>query len=271
MRLAHISDVHLMSTVFSYLQVRNFKQFIGLFNWLMYRRKKICVSRVYKSVELLLESEIDALVVTGDISQLAYSRDYESYAEIMKPLTDRHIPIITIKGNHDHYRKSNKISAAFNKHIRPLCLDSEIESGVYRVKDLELYHLEGAVPTPPFRCWGKITDNGLLDFEERLKKYADSSLPKMAFGHFPLVGENNNLLPHYMELRGAEKVIELLERYKVSSYLCGHIHRPFKNLLPNNIEQFCSGCISDSGLIRLFDVAPDSIREVDNLCPSMAM
>ena len=267
MRLAHISDLHLVSEVSSYFQVRNFKQLIGLFNWVVYRRNKISIKKVYKSVELLLKNDIDALVVTGDISQLACSRDYKRYAEIMLPLTRKNIPVITIKGNHDHYSRSNKLSAAFNKYIKPLALNSEIESGVYRIKDVELFHLEGSVPTPPFRCWGRITAEGLSEVEARLRKYAKSTAQKVAFGHFPLLGENNDILPSYMALRGADKVLHLLERYRVGSYLCGHIHKPFHNLLPNNIRQFCSGSISAEGLIRLFDVNSKSLTELGHLVP----
>lgn len=268
MRLAHISDVHLMSAISAYLQVRNLKQFIGLFNWIIYRRKKISIKKFYRSVEMLVDHNIDGLVVTGDISQLGCPRDYKMYAEIMKPLTDNKIPVITIKGNHDHYSRSSKISEAFNRFIKPLCLGTEVESGVYRIKDIELFHLEGAVPTPPFKCWGKITTDGLKDLEERFRKYAKSTAQKIAFGHFPLLGENNDFLPAYMALRGADKVLQILEKYNVNSYLCGHIHTPFHNLLPNNIQQFCSGCISASGLIRLFDFDDVSVKEVVNLKPS---
>ncbi len=268
MRLAHISDVHLVSALSSYLQVRNFKQLIGLFNWIMYRRNKISIRKVYNSVDMLVEKNIDALVVTGDISQLACSKDYEIYARIMQPLTSKNIPVITIKGNHDHYSTSSKLSLAFDKFIKPLSLNTEVEPGVYRVKGVELFHLEGAVPTPPFKCWGKITSDGLKDIERRFKKYAKSTAQKVAFGHFPLLGEENNSLPAYMALRGADKVLQLLDKYKVSNYLCGHIHKPFANLLPNNIQQFCSGSISASGLIRLFDIAPDNIVEISSLKPA---
>ncbi len=268
MRLAHISDIHLMSAISSYLQVRTLKQLIGLFNWVIYRRKKNCMSRVYKSVEMLVNSDIDALVVTGDISQLAFTKDYKTYAEMMKPLTDRNIPIITIKGNHDHYCRSKKLSKAFNEYIKPLSLGTEIEKGVYKIKELELFHLEGAVPTPPFRCWGKLSAKRLKELENNFKKYAKSTAQKIAFGHFPLLGENNDILPDYMALRGADKALHLLGKYKVTRYLCGHIHKPFKSMLPNNIEQFCSGSISASGLIRFFDVNDDSITEVENIRPS---
>ena len=267
MRLAHISDLHLVSAISSYLQVRNFKQFIGLFNWLIYRRNKINMKKIYRSVEILLKNDIDALVVTGDISQLACSRDYEKYAEIMQPLREKDIPVITIKGNHDHYSRSHKLAAAFTKHIKPLTLNTEIEKGVYRIKEVELFHLEGSVPTPPFRCWGKITAEGLKEVEDILRKYAKSTAQKVAFGHFPLLGENNDFLPPYMALRGADKVLHLLEKYGIGSYLCGHIHKPFNTMLPNNIRQFCSGSISAEGIIRFFEVDMHSVTEVETLLP----
>lgn len=267
MRLAHISDVHIISLLSAFTDVRNFKQFIGLFNWVMYRRKTNNINKVYRAVEILSEKNIDALVVTGDISQLALLHDYREYARIMRPITEKNIPIITIKGNHDHYCRSDKISQAFQKYIAPLELDSRVENGVYRIKDVELFHIEGAVPTPLFRCWGELSLKGLKDLESKLKKHAKSTAQKIAFGHFPLLSATHKTLPAYMELRNADKALKLFERYNIMNYLCGHIHKPFMTKFPNNIKQFCSGSISASGLIHLFDIADNEIFELDTLSP----
>ena len=267
MRLAHISDVHIISLLSAFTHVRNFKQFLGLFNWVMYRRKTNNIDKFYKTVDLLAESDIDALVVTGDISQLAILHDYKQYSKIMSPLTKNNIPIITIKGNHDHYCRSERISKAFQKYIQPLELNSQIEPGVYKIKEVELFHIEGAVPTPLFRCWGELSLKGLKDLEKRFKKYARSTAQKIAFGHFPLLSATNNVLPAYMELRNADKALKLFERYKVMNYLCGHIHKPFTTKFPNNIKQFCSGSISAGGLIHMFDIVDNQIRDVDSLTP----
>lgn len=267
MLIAHISDPHILHGLTSLRYLRNLKQILGLFNWYLKRRKIHQRHKLENTVKEILAKKANVVIVTGDICQLAFANDYLEFARIMQPLKEAGIPVIILQGNHDHYVKSVKSKKAFHKlKIELLCQKVAVENDVYSIQDVDFLAIDGAVPTPPFQCWGLVSEEQLANLRNDFSEL-DSKKTRVAFGHFPLLNSKNLPLPKGMALQNADKILEILQEHKVKAYLCGHIHKAFESTLPGNIKQFCSGSITSYGVLRFLEINGLGIEQKEVFTP----
>ena len=110
-RLAHISDLHLLSlrgaTVLSFLN----KRVTGGANLLLRRAHAHQLALVERALADLAEADVDHLVVTGDLSNLSLAAEFELAHELLRGFGDgRRVSVIP--GNHDRYTYTSDQSAA---------------------------------------------------------------------------------------------------------------------------------------------------------------
>lgn len=266
MLIAHFSDPHILFLRNSLGGMRNFKQALGLANWVFRRRQVHRRARMDAVISHLLEVKPEAVVITGDLCQLAIPADYARFGRMLEPLHSAGIPVILLRGNHDHYSPGIAAQLAFNKLRERFALGCINAHGVARIGGVEFVPVDAAVPTPSFHCWGRIDAGQLSLLRGHLAK--SSCGVRVAFGHFPLLRADGTPLPERMALREAAQVLELLRAHEVRAYLCGHIHKPFHVLLPGDIPQYCAGTITGGGVLRLLRINGGGVRE--EACRSFA-
>lgn len=258
MLIAHFSDPHILFLHHALRSIPNSQQLLGLINWVLHRRLIHRRQRLVGAVQRLLQIKPAAVVVTGDICQLAYPGDYTAFARMMRPLSEAKIPVIILSGNHDLYSHTSRVSEAFLRIQREMALGCWVAEGVAQVGDMEFFALDAAVPTPSFQCWGSLPEGTftrlrkMINEREAESKARTTARLRIAFGHFPLTGADGRPLPERIALREAEEAITLLPQLGIRDYLCGHVHKPYSVLLPSGILQHCSGALTAGGCLRIF-------------------
>lgn len=262
MLIAHLSDPHILYLRHAPAGVRNGKQLFGLVNWLLRRLRVHRRERLKLAVSHLLQTRPEALVITGDLCQLAIPADYHALGRILEPLRLKKIPVFLLRGNHDFYSRSSSAHRAFEDLRHHLALGMCGSDGFAVCGNLEFVPFDGAVPTPAFRCWGRIGEEQLRALETRLAAEKHVGRMRIACGHFPLVLADGKPLPEPIAMRNAGLIPPLLQRHGMLAYLCGHIHKPFTASLPGGIPQFCSGSLTAKGVLRLLEISSAGVREI---------
>ena len=165
-------------------------------------------------IEDILEKypEIDAIVHTGDLAQVATPETYARYQAYMQKLN---IPFYQIPGNHDDIQ-----------HF-PFESPDPIPA-VLRVGEWRIILLNSAVP---HRIDGWIKSEQL----EHLKTILDSNLQQpilIACHHHPLEMKSNWIDRH--KLKNTDELKDVLSTYdNIKAVICGHVHQDSLNVWKN--------------------------------------
>jgi 3',5'-cyclic AMP phosphodiesterase CpdA len=161
-----------------------------------------------------LHRPLDALVLTGDLSDAGQQADYQWLSTRL----GRFAPVVAVPGNHDD-------RDAFRRTLLAGAVGLDLGSGpvntVHEVNDLVILGCDSSVPGE---------DSGLLS-DETLA-WADTVLAEMnpaapavlAFHHPPVLLHDQWL--DGMRQFGADRLAGLLSRHpRVRALLCGHVHQ----------------------------------------------
>jgi 3',5'-cyclic AMP phosphodiesterase CpdA len=103
MRLAHCSDLHLLShDGAKWLELAN-KRWIGAMNLLSTRSRHYHVAAFETMVEDMNALGIDHVLCTGDVTNLALRREFEFARTRFDKLTNGPLGVTVVPGNHDAY------------------------------------------------------------------------------------------------------------------------------------------------------------------------
>jgi 3',5'-cyclic AMP phosphodiesterase CpdA len=155
---------------------------------------------------------VDAVIVTGDLTDFGTAEEYAHFAELVAPLG---VPVLPLPGNHD----DPVVMAAALGHLAPLPGKGDL-SYVADIGELRLVMLDSTVPGQP---------HGLLS-PERLT-WLDGVLATeparpalLALHHPPFASGIRHM--DVQNCFGAEALRALLERHpNVLATVCGHVHR----------------------------------------------
>jgi len=114
-RIAHLSDVHVLDlTAVRWTRFLN-KRLTGLVNLVGHRKNAHPQSLLEAAVaELVLARDIDHVVVTGDLTNLALESEFARARELLSPLSGR---LSVIPGNHDVYTRGAQRSRRFEAYF----------------------------------------------------------------------------------------------------------------------------------------------------------
>ncbi|CAM3785278.1 3',5'-cyclic-AMP phosphodiesterase [Parendozoicomonas haliclonae] len=175
------------------------------------------------------ESEIDHIVVTGDISQ---DDSMESYHYCHKVLSDMHVPFSWLKGNHDDM--STAASVMYQANFPDI---QEVGNWLILMVDT---HVSGEIH-------GMISEEAMARLEEQLVTHQDRPL-LVAMHHHPIPVHSR-----WMDdicLSNREAVMTLLKGYpQVQAVIHGHTHQERDQVyngirvlgIPSTCVQFAPG------------------------------
>lgn len=115
MRIAHLSDIHVLDlTEVRWTRFLN-KRLTGLVNLVGHRKNAHPQALLETAVaELAAAPDIDHVVVTGDLTNLALESELTRARELLSPLAGR---LSVIPGNHDVYTRGAERSRRFEGHF----------------------------------------------------------------------------------------------------------------------------------------------------------
>ena len=193
-------------------------------------------------VERALEEDIDLFLFAGDAYRTAdpTPTQQRAFAECLKPIAEKNIPIVMIVGNHDHPVSFGKASALdiFPYLDGDIHVFRQVDSTVIQTKSGPLQFI--ALPWPirsmlltkeEYRAMkpGQIKEfieQKYLEFVERALDKLDPSLPTVLAAHLSVHGaelsgsEHTSLIEHEPKF-----MVSQLAKPGIDYVALGHIHR----------------------------------------------
>jgi len=162
--------------------------------------------------------QIDAVMITGDLTDGGSQEDYALLKDLLSPIT---VPIFVVPGNHD---SRDRFRAAFEDTLpfgHGPYLDYEAICGDLRIIALDTL-IEGQI-------YGGLDDIQISWLADRLASYTDRLT--IVLMHHPAFPSTIKALDQMTMRVGHEEFTALIDNYAGPlRILSGHIHRPFQTL-----------------------------------------
>lgn len=162
LRIAHVSDLHLLSPAgIKWREMLFNKRLTGYANF-AWRRGRVH-RREYLQAVLAAASTADHIVVTGDVTNLAFEDEFREASRMLDDIA-RKVEVTVIPGNHDIYLRRIQRDRSFPRYFGRFLesdlpeLGVDLPAGRYPCVKLRgsvaIIALSSAVPRPPFIAAG---------------------------------------------------------------------------------------------------------------------
>ena len=234
MRIGHFSDVHLLSLKGSSWVDFLSKRWIGGLNLLTNRARHHRPEIFDAMVEDFNARDIDHLVATGDITNVALESEFSFAREKFDRIELGSKEVTVIPGNHDAYVEKGRehFEAAFGAYFESD--DDWRQQATWpcvRVRgDVAIIGLSTSLQTPWFTCYGVLGDSQIERLEAILSDKRLESKFRLVAIHHPPAG-------HWAArskrgLRDHAEFAAVLSRVGAELVLHGHEHEDISNELP---------------------------------------
>jgi 3',5'-cyclic AMP phosphodiesterase CpdA len=236
MRIAHLSDLHLLAT--ENIPLRRFlnKRATG---WVNLRLKRTAVHRsayVDAIAREVARVGADHVIVTGDFTNLALENEFALARDLLRRsigIGASHVTVVP--GNHDLYTRGALTSGRFGHYfadwlrsdLPELAVDvAGARFPVVKLRgDVAIVALSSAVPRPPFVAAGELGAPQLGALQRVLAHPEVSGRTIVLALHHPVVHEWSTLKQRIEGLRDAPALLRLLRTLERGLVLHGHLHR----------------------------------------------
>ena len=238
MRLAHCSDLHLLSLDGSrWLDFAN-KRWIGGMNLLSNRGRHYHTIAFEDMVEDLNAIGVDHVLCTGDVTNLALEQEFRFARERFDRLTLGPRGVTVLPGNHDAYvaAGATHFSAIFADYFA--CDDGWAwDDGdrdpwpVVRVRGpLAIIGLSTSLQTPWFTAWGRIGARQLERLGRALSDPRLAGKARVVAIHHPPAGPRAT--SRIRGLRDRAELAQVIAQHGATVVVHGHEHRDLRETLP---------------------------------------
>ncbi len=240
MRIAHCSDLHLLSLEGAKVLDFANKRWIGGLN-LLTNRGRHHQSEIFEAMtDDINRVGVDHILVTGDVTNLALDEEFRFARELFGRLTLGPEQVTVIPGNHDTYVQAG--ATYFAKHFgeyfqsdsgSPLP-EGESWPCVRTRGPVAIFGLSTSLKTPWFTAYGVIGDEQLERLRTALldERFAQS-LRLVAIHHSPAEPRARSKV---RGLRDRSKLYKVLEETGAELILHGHEHLDLSASLPGRGE-----------------------------------
>jgi 3',5'-cyclic AMP phosphodiesterase CpdA len=277
MRLAHCSDLHLLSHDGArWVELMN-KRWIGAANLMTNRSRHYHVAAFEQMVEDMNAQGIEHVLCTGDVTNLALEQEFKFARERFDKLAGGPTNVTVIPGNHDAYVAEGieYFAHVFDDYHRadPGWEWPESEGGerwpIVRVRaDLALIGVSTSRATPWFTAYGRV---GEAQLERLAKVLADPRLAgkaRVVAIHHPPAGRRAE--SKIRGLRDHEAFAKVIAEGGADLIVHGHEHRDMTEELagpggPVPVRGVASGTYHHdkperTGRYRIYEIGPGQIR-----------
>jgi 3',5'-cyclic AMP phosphodiesterase CpdA len=241
LRVAHLSDLHLMGGPIPALRLAN-KRLTGWFN-LKYRRHAVHrPAHVRALAAEIRRLDVDHVVITGDLSNLALESEFEAVRRLLDE--DLQLPadrVSIVPGNHDLYTagsaRKRRFAAYFGAYttsdLPDLCIDHPAGAFPFvRFRGpVALIGLASAVPRPPMIAAGEIGKPQLAALAAVLAHPEVATRFPVVLLHHPPNNPASKKRAFTNGLWDAEALREPLRHLHKGLVLHGHLHERVQRAL----------------------------------------
>jgi 3',5'-cyclic AMP phosphodiesterase CpdA len=248
MKIAHFSDLHLLSLVG--VPTRRFlnKRFTGWLN-LRFKRGHIHHSAYVKAIAReIARRGVEHVVVTGDLTNLALESEYELARDLFEEDLGLDASRVTIvPGNHDLYTRGALDTRRFEKYLGAYLASDlpelTVDAGGARFPIVKLrgpvaiIALSSAVPRAPFVAAGELGPAQIAALARVLAHPEVARRVPVVALHHPAVHTLSPLKAYIEGLRDAPALLAELEPLSRGLVLHGHLHRRIQRTVPTAAGQ----------------------------------
>lgn len=165
MRIAHLSDLHVLSRTAAHWRSIIFNKRLTGYANLLLRRGRVHRREFLLAVLSAAADRADHVVVTGDITNLSLEHEYEEACRLLGDMA-RRTEVTVVPGNHDIYLPSTHRGRRFPHHFERFItsdlpgLARDLPAGPFPSVKLRggvaIVGLSSAVPRPPFVAAGYV-------------------------------------------------------------------------------------------------------------------
>ena len=248
MRIAHFSDLHLLSL--EGVPMRRFlnKRLTGWVNLRIKRGHIHHAAYVRAIAREIANAGVDHVVITGDLTNLALESEFQLARDVLQQdLVFDPARVTVVPGNHDVYTRGAMASRRFETYFSDW-LESDlpelaVDTGGARFPVVKLrgnaaiVALSSAVPRLPLVAAGEI-GRAQLEALERVLNHPEVARRTLvlALHHPPLHGWSR-AQAHVEGLRDAPELLSLLAPFSRGLVLHGHLHRRIQRICATNAGQ----------------------------------
>jgi 3',5'-cyclic AMP phosphodiesterase CpdA len=276
MRIAHFSDLHLLSL--EGVTMRRFlnKRLTGWVNLRLKRGHVHKVSHVRAIAREIARAKVDHVVVTGDLTNLALEPEFELARSVLQDdLGIEPSRVTVVPGNHDLYTdgalRSRRFEHYFADWLKSDLPELAVTAGGARFPVVKLrgsaviVALSSAVPRLPFVAAGEL-GSAQLDALARVLAHPEVAARTLVLAlHHPPVHGWSRLKGHLEGLRDAPALLSMLMSVRCGLVLHGHLHRRIHRVVTTHV-----GVLQQVGATSasLHDETPDrmagfNVYEID--------
>ncbi|QRM56308.1 metallophosphoesterase [Sinorhizobium sp. BG8] len=227
-RLAHISDIHLGPLpALTFLELAS-KRITGFVNWHRNRRRHLFANTLDLLLEDLEGRDPDHLAITGDLVNLASSREISAVADW---LPEAGVPenVSLVPGNHDAYVPGayDKSTEAWYPYMKgdhgPEAWHDDFHVFPYlRVRgQVAIIGCSTAVATPPFAASGYFGSRQARETVNLLRAAGEAGLYRVVLIHHPPI---HGATPFHKRMIGIRRFAATISSGGAELVLHGHTH-----------------------------------------------
>lgn len=225
-QLAHISDIHLSPLPEPRLFELMGKRITGYINWKKNRTAEMGRQTLDTLMESIKQKKPDHLVITGDLVNLALTREFSAAKDWLVAQGPARDISLTF-GNHDAY-----VRGAFKKAcktFRPWMTSEEAHAWsspfpYMRVRgQVAIIAVSSAIATPPFFATGRFDSAQAHHLADLLQEAKERNLFRVVMIHHP---PYQRATYWYKKLWGIERFQRVIKQLGTELILHGHTHVP---------------------------------------------
>jgi 3',5'-cyclic AMP phosphodiesterase CpdA len=245
MRIAHFSDLHLLSPEGVPIRRLFNKRLTG---WANLRLKRGSIHRaayVKAIAREVAKSRIDHVIITGDLTNLSLETEFELARQVLeRDLGLDPARVTVVPGNHDVYtrraqtaRRFEGFFAAWLETDLPELVDHDRGEWFPVVKirgAAAIVGLSSAVPRAPFVAAGQL-GNAQLDALARVLDHPEVKRRTLVLAlHHPPIEEESRMKTRLHGLPDGPALLSLLAPLSHGLVVHGHLHRRILRMLPTS-------------------------------------
>lgn len=227
MRIAHITDLHVLSLEGAKAGDFLNKRWIGGLNLAINRGRKHSVGLLEAAIDDIRAQGFEHVVVTGDLTNLSLPSEF-ALARQMIERAGGPERVTVIPGNHDAYTEEAARERRFEKTFEPWLPDVPGWPFVRELGDIALVAVSTAVPSPWGFATGRVGEEQRAKLEAVLAVAGQKKQFRLVAIHHPPVKARGSAL---RQLTDRERVAGSLIKYGCELVVHGHDHRNLRNQL----------------------------------------
>ncbi len=231
MRVAHLSDVHLVASSSDVgYRVRTSAVRFGRSRDAMVRAAKLA-----RALDAVRQSRAEHLVVSGDLTELGDKAELTLFGEVLEAAELPPSAVTLVPGNHDAYSTPDAWAWSLRGPLARWAGTSAPPGGLRVVErgEVVLVAVDTTRPQPLVFSGGDFTDAMGRELERVLADVTRTDRVCLVVTHHPPLLRKDTTMHRLLDtLHGGERLVDLLARHPRAALLHGHFHASADRALP---------------------------------------